>query len=175
MLNIKTASFAQLKQFASENNLIIEGDKRLRATWEKAVELFQSTKEAAVELAQETIEGAAQCVREVATYDNAVVAANAFYTWTCKTLRFIGSVFLVTVALICIGIDLWQNRGDAKEVLVSVYRRQASRAKDRWVALRKMGDAVFWWHVTERIQSRIVSPVINYRDRIWTTARLAAK
>lgn len=44
---MQVQTLAQLKQFCTENAIVVEGDRRLRATWEKAVEAFQSAQDAA--------------------------------------------------------------------------------------------------------------------------------
>lgn len=171
---LATAPLAQIKSFARKNNILPTGDLRRRATWESAVQSFLS---AAVEVAQETVEGAIECIREVATYDNAVIAANAVHTWTRGSIKFTAKAawtfILVAIALACIAVDLWQNQAETKDVLVSVYRRFAIRIRDRWVIWREMGDAAFQLHVTEKINVRVVQPILDHRARIRSMARAA--
>lgn len=163
---IKNAKIAQLKSFCTENEIVVEGNKRLRSTWESAIALYEATKEAALDLAKETVEGAVECIHEVATYDNAVIASRAVTVWTWKAIRFtaqsLWQTFLVTIALVAIVIDLWQDRAQTKAVMVQLYRRIALRIRDRWCIWCEMGEAT--------IQVNVMEPI----DRIKHSSRLAA-
>lgn len=161
--NITTASFVQVKSFVRANNIVPTGDLRRRDTWENAAKAFLT---AAQDVAQETVEGAIECIRETLTYDNAVLAANTANVLVRRSLRFFGSAILVAIALVCVAIETWQTREEVKTMMISLYRRQVSRVKDRWVVLRERGNALLWWHVTERVQSRVIRPTINYRQQI---------
>ena len=160
---ISTASIATLKSFARANNLLPTGDLRLKSTWLEVVQTFLT---AAQEIAQETIEGAVQLAQEIATYDNAVIAANTVNVITRKSIKFtaqsLWSVLLVSIALSCIALDLWQNRAETKAFLVQVMAHVKTKAivkvKDRWVIWTEMGDAIVQLHITE--------PVNEMRDRI---------
>lgn len=162
MFNIKSASIAQLREFATNNQIVVEGDRRFRETFEKAIALFLSAKDAVAELVQETIAGAVECVQEVATYDNAVIAANFANVWSRRTTRFFAeflwSAFLITIALVMLAIDVWQNRNEA---IVQIWERGAKLKRAivfRYWKLRTEGYFV--------LQVRVVDPVLDWRDRI---------
>jgi len=167
---ISTASIATLKSFARANNLLPTGDLRLKSTWLEVVQTFLT---AAQEIAQETVEGAVQLAQEIATYDNAVIAANTVNVITRRVVKFtlkaVWSVFLVSIALSCIALDLWQNRAETKAFLVQVMAHAKTKAiakvKDRWVIWAETGDAIVQLHITE--------PVNEMRDRI-NAARFVA-
>ena len=160
---ISTASIATLKSFARANNLLPTGDLRLKSTCLEVVQTFLT---AAQEIAQETIEGAVQLAQEIATYDNAVIAANTVNVITRKSIKFtaqsLWSVLLVSIALSCIALDLWQDRAETKAFLVQVLShaktKAISKAKDRWVIWTEMGDAIVQLHITE--------PVNEMRGRV---------
>ena len=167
---ISTASIATLKSFARANNLLPTGDLRLKSTWLEVVQTFLT---AAQEIAQETVEGAVQLAQEIVTYDNAVIAANTVKVITRKSIKFtaqsLWSVLLVSIALSCIALDLWQDRAETKAFLVQVLSHAKTKAivkvKDRWVIWSEMGDAIVQLHITE--------PVNEMRDRI-NAARFVA-
>ena len=170
LLTISTASIATLKSFARANNLLPTGDLRLKSTWLEVVQTFLT---AAQEIAQETVEGAVQLAQEIATYDNAVIAANTVNVITRRVVKFtlkaVWSVFLVSIALSCIALDLWQNRAETKAFLVQVMAHAKTKAiakvKDRWVIWAETGDAI--------VQLHIIEPVNEMRDRI-NAARFVA-
>ncbi|NDJ19474.1 hypothetical protein [Myxacorys almedinensis] len=167
--NLATASIAQIKQFVRAHNLVPTGDLRRRETWEEAAKAILSA------TVEQVKEAAIASIREVATYDNAVIAANAVYTGLRKTLKAVWSIVLVAIALACIAIDLWQNQEEVRSALMTIYRRQVSRMHDKWCMWREMGEAAVQLHVTERIDARIVQPVLNHRDRIRAMARAATR
>ena len=140
---ISTATIANLKSFARANNLLPTGDLRLKSTWLEVVQTFLTA-------AQETFQ-------EIATYDNARRVVKF-------TLKAMWSVFLVSIALTCIALDLWQNRAETKAFLVQVMAHAKTKAiakvKDRWVIWTEMGDAIVQIHITE--------PVNEMRERLNT-------
>ena len=145
---ISTATIANLKSFARANNLLPTGDLRLKSTWLEVVQTFLT---AAQEVAQ-----------EIATYDNAVIAANTVNVITRKSLKFtlkaVWGVLLVSIALVCIVIDLWQDRAETKAFLSQVLTHAKTKVKDRWTIWTEMGDAIVQLYVTE--------PVAEMRDRL---------
>ena len=167
---ISTAKLSEIKDFCRLNNLEVLGDLRHRQTWIDAARSFLT---AAQEIAQETVEGAVQLAKEIATYDNAVIAANTVNVITRKSIKFtaqsLWSVFLVSIALTCIALDLWQDRAETKAFLVQVLSHAKTKAivkvKDRWVIWSEMGDAI--------VQLHIIEPVNEMRDRI-NAARFVA-
>jgi len=158
-MNLSTLTLTQLKATAAKYAIQVDGDKRLRSTWENAIESaaefiaaqVDAVKDAAIELAQ-----------EVFTYDNAVIAANTVNVITRKSLKFtlkaVWSILLVSIALTCIAIDLWQDRAETKAFLVQVLSRAKTKVKDRWTIWTEMGDAIVQLYVTE--------PVAEMRDRL---------
>ena len=167
---ISTAKLSEIKDFCRLNNLEVLGDLRHRQTWIDAARSFLT---AAQEIAQETVEGAVQLAQEIVTYDNAVIAANTIKVITRKSIKFtlkaVWSVFLVSIALSCIALDLWQDRAETKAFLVQVMAHAKTKAiakvKDRWVIWAETGDAIVQLHITE--------PVNEMRDRI-NAARFVA-
>jgi len=163
---ISTAKLSEIKDFCRLNNLEVLGDLRHRQTWIDAARSFLTA-------AQETIEGAVQLAQEIATYDNAVIAANTVNVITRRVVKFtlkaVWSVFLVSIALSCIALDLWQDRAETKAFLVQVMAHAKTKAiakvKDRWVIWAETGDAIVQLHITE--------PVNEMRDRI-NAARFVA-
>lgn len=163
MFNFKSASIAELRKFASENSLVIAGDRRLRSTYEKAIALFLSVKEqaaafidsqelaeikaAASEMAEDAISQASTKVREVVTAENAMKAS-------MLTARVLWSITLVAIALIVLACDLWKNRD---EVVIKV-RQSANKAARSWHWLEAGGYCAVRYHVVDR--------VLNMRDRI---------
>lgn len=167
MFNFKSASIAQLREFASTNNLVIEGDKRLRATYEKAIALFLSAKDEAIALAKETVDGAIECVKEHATYDNAVIVANTTAVWSRKgaiaLTRILWSTLLITVALVVLTIEAFQKRD-----LVIVYVREERDRLVRWTRAKLHCFQLIGWAT---VQYRAIRPVMDFRTRILRGAR----
>ena len=245
-MNLSTLTLAQLKATAAKYALQVNGDKRLRSTWENALELagefiaaqVDAVKDAAIELAQRTFTNfcfkelqtmqpkellmtnsfpivletqiaddlktfgflpddtaraidcanadtfcktanladiksqttaiAVQTFQEIATYDNAVIAANTLNVVTRRVVKFtlkaMWSVFLVSIALSCIALDLWQNRAETKaflvQVMANVKTKAIAKVKDRWVIWTEMGVSIVQIHITE--------PVNEMRDRLNT-------
>ena len=155
---ISTATLSTLKSFARANNLLPTGDLRFKSTWLEVVQTFLT---AAQEIAQETIEGAVQLAQETFTYDNAVIAANTLNVVTRKSLKFtlkaMWNILLVSIALTCIAVDLWQDRVETKAFLAQVLCHVKTKVKDRWIIWAEMGDAIVQVYVTE--------PVNQMRDR----------
>ena len=147
---ISTATIATLKSFARANNLLPTGDLRLKSTWLEVVQTFLTA-------AQETFQ-------EIATYDNAVIAANTVNVITRKSLKFTlkaaWSILLVSIALTCIALDLWQNRAETKAFVVQVMAHVKTKVQDRWAIWTEMGGAIVQIHITE--------PVNEVRDRLNT-------
>ena len=158
-MNLSTLTLTQLKATAVKYALQVDGDKRLRSTWEDAIESatefiaaqVDAVKDAAIALAQETL-----------TYDNAVATANAVNAITRKSLKFtlkaVWGVLLVSIALTCIAIDLWQDRAETKAFLTQVLTRVKAKVRDRWTDWTEMGDAIVQLYITE--------PVAEMRDRL---------
>ena len=136
---ISTASIATLKSFARANNLLPTGDLRLKSTWLEVVQTFLTA-------AQETFQ-------EIATYDNARKSLKF-------TLKAAWSILLVSIALTCIALDLWQNRAETKAFVVQVMAHVKTKVQDRWVICTEMGGAIVQIHITE--------PVNEMRDRLNT-------
>jgi len=160
-MNLSTLTLTQLKATAVKYALQVDGDKRLRSTWENAIESaaefiaaqVDAVKDAAIALAQETL-----------TYDNAVIAANTLNVITRKSIKFtlkaVWSILLVSIALTCIAIDLWQDRAETKAFLSQALTHAKTKVKDRWSIWTEMGDAIVQLYVTE--------PVAEMRDRLDT-------
>ena len=160
-MNLSTLTLTQLKTTAVKYALQVDGDKRLRSTWENAIESaaefiaaqVDAVKDAAIALAQETL-----------TYDNAVIAANTLNVITRKsikfTLRAAWGILLVSIALICIAVDLWQDRAETKAFLVQVLTHAKTKVRDRWTDWTDMGDEIVEMYVTD--------PVDEMRDRLNT-------
>ena len=162
-MNLSTLTLTQLKATAAKYALQVDGDKRLRSTWENAIESagefiaaqVDAVKDAAIALAQETF-----------TYDNAVQAANTLNVVTRRVVKFtlkaMWSVFLVSIALSCIALDLWQNRAETKaflvQVMANVKTKAIAKVKDRWIIWTEMGDEIVQLHITE--------PVNEMRGRV---------
>ena len=158
-MNLSTLTLSQLKATAAKYAIQVDGDKRLRSTWENAIESaaefiaaqVDAVKDAAIALAQKNL-----------TYDNAVIAANTVNVITRKSLKFtlkaVWSILLVSIALTCIAIDFWQDRAETKAFLSQVLTRAKAKARDRWVIWQEMGDAI--------VQLYIAEPVNEMRDRL---------
>ena len=105
---------------------------------------------------------AVQTFQETFTYDRAVIAANTLNVITRRVVKFtlkaMWSIFLVSIALTCIAIDLWQDRAETKAFLVQVLTHAKTKVKDRWTIWTEMGDAI--------IQLYIAEPVAEMRDRL---------
>ena len=149
-MNLSTATIANLKSFARDNNLLPTGDLRLKSTWLEVVQTFLT---AAQEIAQETIEGAVQLAQKTFTYDNARKSLKF-------TLKAAWSIFLVSIALTCIALDLWQNRAETKAFVFQVMAHVKTKVQDRWVIWSEMGGAIVQIHITE--------PVNEMRERLNT-------
>jgi len=154
-MNLSTLTLTQLKATAVKYALEVSGDKRLRSTWENAIE-------SAGEFITAQVEAVKDAAIETFTYDNAVIAANTVNAITRKSLKFtlkaVWSVLLVSIALTCIVIDLWQDRAETKAFLVQVLSRAKTKVRDRWNIWNEMGDAI--------IQLYIAEPVDEMRDRL---------
>jgi len=158
-MNLSTLTLTQLKATAVKYALEVSGDKRLRSTWENAIESagefiaaqVDAVKDAAIELAQKTF-----------TYDNAVIAANAVNVWTRKSLKFTlkaaWGILLVSISLTCIAIDLWQDRAETKAFLSQVLTHVRTKVKDRWSIWTELGGAIIQLYISE--------PVTEMRDRL---------
>ena len=166
MFNFKSASIAELRKFASENSLVIEGDRRLRSTYEKAIALFISIKDqasafldsqemseikaAASEAAQEAIAQTSAKVKEVVTAENAMKA-------TMLTARVLWSITLVAIAIVVLAID-WAKDRDVRSAIVALVKHYAKRSVSTWQFLEAGGYCAVKYHVIDR--------VLNMRDRI---------
>jgi len=158
-MNLSTLTLSQLKATAAKYAIQVSGDKRLRSTWENAIESagefiaaqVDAVKDATIALAQKTF-----------TYDNAVIAANTVNVITRKSLKFalkaVWGVLLVSIALVCIAIDLWQDRAETKAFLIEVLTHAKTKVKDRWSIWTEMGDEIIQLYITE--------PVAEMRDRL---------
>lgn len=169
-MNLSTLTLTQLKAAAAKYALQVDGDKRLRSTWEQAIESagefiaaqVDAVKDAAIELAQETF-----------TYQNAVLAANTVNVWTRKSLKFtlkaVWSVFLVSIALVMLAIEAYKNRQqigltirtDAK-ARINLWKYQS---RYQYAFLRTHGHSVF--------RRNVVKPVLSRRDQIRETMKSA--
>ena len=139
-MNLSTLTLTQLKATAVKYALEVSGDKRLRSTWENAIESaaefiaaqVDAAKDAAIALAQKTF-----------TYDNAVIAANTVNIITRKSIKFtlkaVWGALLVSIALACIAVDLWQDRAETKAFLAQVLTHVKTKVKDRWTIWTEMG------------------------------------
>ena len=157
-MNLSTLTITQLKATAAKYALQVDGDKRLRSTWENAIESagefiaaqVDAVKDATIELAQKTF-----------TYDNAVIAANTLNVVTRKSIKFtlkaVWGILLVSISLTCIAVDLWQDRVETKAFLAQVLSRVKNKVKDRWIIWTEMGDAI--------VQVYVAEPVNQMRDR----------
>ena len=157
-MNLSTLTITQLKATAAKYALQVDGDKRLRSTWENAIESagefiaaqVDAVKDATIELAQKTF-----------TYDNAVIAANTLNAVTRKSIKFtlkaVWGILLVSISLTCIAVDLWQDRVETKAFLAQVLSRVKNKVKDRWIIWTEMGDAI--------VQVYVAEPVNQMRDR----------
>jgi len=145
---ISTATIANLKSFARANNLLPTGDLRLKSTWLEVVQTF--------------LTAAQEAFQEIATYDNAVIAANTVNVITRKSLKFtaqsLWSILLVSIALTCIALDLWQNRAETKAFVFQVMAHAKTKVQDRWAIWTEMGGAIVQIHITE--------PVNEVRERL---------
>ena len=158
-MNLSTLTLTQLKATAAKYAIQVDGDKRLRSTWENAIESaaefiaaqVDAVKDAAIALAQETL-----------TYDNAVIAANTLNVITRKSIKFtlkaVWSILLVSIALTCIAIDLWQDRAETKAFLTQVLTHVKTKVRDRWTDWTDMGVGIVQLYITE--------PVDEMRDRL---------
>lgn len=156
-------SFNELKSIALQNNLTVEGDKRLRATWERAVNAFNAAKAESIKMAVETVEGAIECLEETFTYDNAVIAANRIAVWNRQTgaavqsftvaaARFIWGTVLVVIGIVLIGIEHLQNSDESIPVFQAIVEQidQKVRAviRERVTIYRETGAAAIEEYVT---------------------------
>lgn len=194
---LTTAKLAQIKAFCRANNIEILGDLRHKQTWIDAAQAFltataEQVKESAIALrqeaitlAQETVEGAIECVREVVTYDNAVIVANATNAWTRKALKFLAmtvwNTFLVSIALAMLAIDAYRDRQRVKADLLA-YCKVRLNIKTSVKSLSERFRWFVWYkylflrfHGDMTLRSNVVTPILNHRDRIRSMARAAAK
>ena len=152
---ISTATIANLKSFARANNLLPTGDLRLKSTWLEVVQTFLT---AAQEIAQETIEGAVQLVQEIATYDNARRVAKF-------TLKAMWSVFLVSIALVMLLVEAFQNRQKVMLIIREGVENRVKRLVLRYRHLELVGRLA--------LKFTIVQPVLYRRDRVRLIIRNA--
>jgi len=154
-MNLSTLTLTQLKATAAKYAIQVSGDKRLRSTWENAIE-------SAGEFIAAQVDAVKDATIATFTYDNAVIAANAVNVITRKSLKFTlkaaWGVLLVSIALTCIAIDLWQDRVETKAFLSQALNHVKAKVKDRWVIWTEMGGAIIRMYVAE--------PVDGMRDRI---------
>ena len=154
-MNLSTLTLSQLKATAAKYAIQVDGDKRLRSTWENAIE-------SAAEFIAAQVDAVKDAAIATFTYDNAVTAANTVNVITRKSIKFtlkaVWSVLLVSIALTCIVIDLWQDRAETKAFLVQVLSHVKTKVRDRWTIWTEMGDAIIQLYITE--------PVAEMRDRL---------
>ena len=169
-MNLSTLTLTQLKAAAAKYALQVDGDKRLRSTWENAIESasefiaskVDAVKDAAIELAQETL-----------TYDNAVIAANTVNVVTRKSLKFtlkaVWSILLITIALGMLAIESYKNRQQIGLTIrtdatarINLWKHQA---RYQYAFLRTYGHSVF--------RRNVVKPVLSRRDQIRETMKSA--
>ena len=154
-MNLSTLTLSQLKATAAKYAIQVDGDKRLRSTWENAIE-------SAAEFIAAQVDAVKDAAIATFTYDNAVTAANTVNVITRKSIKFtlkaVWSVLLVSIALTCIVIDFWQDRAETKAFLVQVLSHVKTKVRDRWTIWTEMGDAIIQLYITE--------PVDEMRDRL---------
>lgn len=161
-MNLSTLTLTQLKAAAAKYALQVDGDKRLRSTWEQAIES-----------ASEFIAAQVDAVKDALTYDNAVLAANTVNFVTRKSLKFtlkaVWSVFLVSIALVMLAIEAYKNR---QQIGLTIRTDATARlnlwkhqSRYQYAFLRTYGRSVF--------RRNVVKPVLSRRDQIRETMKSA--
>jgi len=152
---ISTATIANLKSFARANNLLPTGDLRLKSTWLEVVQTFLT---AAQEIAQEAF-----------TYDHAVIAANTLNVVIRRvakfTLKTLWSVFLVSIALVMLLVEAFQNRQKVMLIIREGVENRVKRLVLRYRHLELVGRLA--------LKFTIVQPVLYRRDRVRLIIRTA--
>lgn len=180
-MNLSTLTLTQLKAAAAKYALQVDGDKRLRSTWENAIESagefiaaqVDAVKDAAIELAQETL-----------TYDNAVIAANTVNVITRKSLKFtlkaMWSILLITIALGMSAADTWHQFKEWLEGQdltlsqpVAIVRLVAAKSRKRVNRFAvHCYDRLQDWIETQTVKAcyaideNAIQPATEFRDRI---------
>jgi len=152
---ISTATIANLKSFARANNLLPTGDLRLKSTWLEVVQTFLTA-------AQETFQ-------EIATYDNAVIAANTLNVVIRRgakfTLKAAWSILLVSIALVMLLVEAFQNRQKVMLIIREGVENRVKRLVLRYRHLELVGRLA--------LKFTIVQPVLYRRDRVRLIIRTA--
>jgi len=152
---ISTATIANLKSFARANNLLPTGDLRLKSTWLEVVQTFLTA-------AQETFQ-------EIATYDNAVIAANTLNVVIRRgakfTLKAAWSILLVSIALVMLLVEAFQNRQKVMLIIREGVENRVKRLVLRYRHLELVGRLA--------LKFTIVQPVLYRRDRVRLIIRNA--
>ena len=152
---ISTATIGNLKSFARANNLLPTGDLRLKSTWLEVVQTFLT---AAQEIAQEAF-----------TYDHAVQAANTLNVVTRRVVKFtlkaMWSIFLVSIALVMLLVEAFQNRQKVMLIIREGVENRVKRLVLRYRHLELVGRLA--------LKFTIVQPVLYRRDRVRLIIRTA--
>jgi len=183
-MNLSTLTLAQLKATADKYALQVDGDKRLRSTWENAIE-------SAGEFIAAQVDAVKDAAIETFTYDNAVIAANTLNAVTRGVVKFTLKAFIVSCLLaIALGMsaaDTWHQFKEWLEgqdltpsqpvavikLITSKVRKRINRFSvhcyDRlqdWIEAQTIKA---WYAVDENA----IQPAQEFRDRI-NAARLAS-
>ena len=152
---ISTATIANLKSFARANNLLPTGDLRLKSTWLEVVQTF--------------LTAAQEAFQEIATYDNAVQAANKLNVVIRRgakfTLKAAWSILLVSIALVMLLVEAFQNRQKVMLIIREGVENRVKRLVLRYRHLELVGRLA--------LKFTIVQPVLYRRDRVRLIIRNA--
>jgi len=152
---ISTATIANLKSFARANNLLPTGDLRLKSTWLEVVQTF--------------LTAAQEAFQEIATYDNAVIAANTLNVVIRRGAKFplkaAWSILLVSIALVMLLVEAFQNRQKVMLIIREGVENRVKRLVLRYRHLELVGRLA--------LKFTIVQPVLYRRDRVRLIIRTA--
>ena len=152
---ISTATIANLKSFARANNLLPTGDLRLKSTWLEVVQTF--------------LTAAQEAFQEIATYDNAVIAANTVNVVIRRGAKFplkaAWSILLVSIALVMLLVEAFQNRQKVMLIIREGVENRVKRLVLRYRHLELVGRLA--------LKFTIVQPVLYRRDRVRLIIRNA--
>jgi len=181
-MNLSNLTLAQLKATAAKYALQVDGDKRLRSTWENAIE-------SAAEFIAAQVDAIKDAAIETFTYDNAVIAANTLNVITRKVVKFTLKAFVVSCLLaIALGMSATETWYQFKEWLggqdltisqpVAVVKLIASKVCNRVNRFAvHCYDRLQDWLETQTIKAwyavdeNAIQPAQEFRDRI-NAARL---
>jgi hypothetical protein len=167
---IAIAKLSELKEFAAQHNLSIEGDRRCRETWENAVSVYLKAKDAAVKTAQQ--------VKRIATSDK----AKRVYRWSWTTIVSLKNALIFAgLAAIVLGMlarDAWEAYHAWTERFIAECQAEELMIDEpdtivRRISARVWSDVRNWGRLQRdralhQLQVEAIQPAMKLRDD-WVT------